>query len=120
MSQTISVSEFAERLPESAQIDDIYDVLSSNRRRQVLRCLDGNDGPTAIADLARDVAREEAPDGEEPELAAVERVQVSLYHADLPKMAEAGLVEVARDRRTTRFSRTGAALAVELRPGEDS
>lgn len=75
------------------------DVVTDQRRRNVLQCLDGRDDGLALADLANDVAaleRETNRDDVAP--AFVERVYVSLYHCHVPKLAEAGVVEYRADR----------------------
>lgn len=89
----------------------LFDVLSSPRRRYVLANLQHCDEPTTLADLARDVCAWElgcdpsdVPEGRD------EPVRVSLYHAHVPKMVDAGLVAYEEDRRTVCTTDTALKL----------
>ncbi|WP_415382564.1 hypothetical protein [Halosimplex sp. TS25] len=66
----------------------VYDVLSSTRRRDVVRLLDDADTGLGLRDLAEAVAeREGNADAEQ-----IRRIQASLYHVHVPKLADAGIV----------------------------
>jgi hypothetical protein len=76
----------------------VHDLLSSERRRHVLDCLDDH-GSLALPDLADEVAAREhdEPFQYVPE-DAVLTIYLSLYHAHVPKLAEAGLVDYDQER----------------------
>lgn len=86
-------------LPESPGLDELFDALSNERRRRVVRYLNDRRAPIALADLAREVAaREEGVATDDVGPDEVERVHVSLYHVHVPKLADRGLVEYDPDR----------------------
>lgn len=70
--------------------NDAFDVLGHHRRRYALQCLREYENPMALADLADEVAVREY-DAPLPEIDAetVKEVYVSLYHAHIPKLADA-------------------------------
>lgn len=85
----------------------LFDALADERRRVVLDCLAGADAPMAVEDLARQVAArrrwgEEPAGRSDPPADAVHRVHVSLHHAHLPKLDDAGLVEYDPDEQVVR------------------
>lgn len=80
-------------------------VLAEPRRRTILRALQTANGSLPIEDGAARVAARENdrhPEGVEPTDARL--VAIDLQHAHLPKLAEAGLVEVDTARRVVRLS----------------
>lgn len=84
---------------EADALDTIFDLLSSPRRRHVLRCLDEYDDPLALADLADEVAvREYDRPLTETSPEEVKRIYVSLYHTHVPKLEDAGVVEYNQER----------------------
>lgn len=81
--------------------DHAYAVLADSRRRGLLERLRGRSAPTALADLARELATDERDEPfEDVPVEAVTRIYASLYHHHVPKLAEAGLVEYDPDDRT--------------------
>ncbi|WP_435179594.1 DUF7344 domain-containing protein [Halorussus sp. AFM4] len=95
-------------------IDDVsaaFDLLRDARRRGVLYTLKRN-GQTSVEELAERIAAwQSAEDGEtDPE-----SVEVSLVHAHLPKLADAGVVEYDRDRGTAELADRGDDLDPLLR-----
>jgi|GEM_PF-816895 len=87
------------RVPD-VSLDEVFDVLSSRRRRQALYCLQRNDGPMATRELAEQIAAggHEAVDGAASDL--LKRVYTGLRHAHLPKLASLGIVSVDDDWHT--------------------
>lgn len=90
-------------------------TLADPRRRTVLRALQAANGPLSIEDGAARVAARENdrhPEGVEPIDARL--VAIDLQHAHLPKLAEAGLIEVDTERRVVSLDvpveRVGAYL----------
>lgn len=87
--------------------DVAFDLVRAARRRYVLYHLLENPGGTSIERLVAAVARrEETPDRE--------RIETSLRHAHLPKLADAGLVALESDRLVPR--RSLAAIEPYLSP----
>lgn len=82
----------------------IFEALVDRRRRYVLfSLLDTSDGVAELDDLAEQVRRwERAADGADPE-AHRDRVLASLYHVDVPRLADAGLVEFDPRSKTVRY-----------------
>lgn len=82
-------------------LDTLFDALANRRRRDVLRCLSERDVPIALADLAEDVAAlEEETERTNISATDVKNVYTALYHTDIPKLDELGLIEYRRDRNT--------------------
>lgn len=82
----------------------LFEVLSARRQRLVLRHLLRSEGSLNVRDLTRRVATSEIEDRPDPE-----RVRARLYHVDLPKLRDAGLITVEGDV----VSATEAITAVE-------
>lgn len=77
--------------------DEVLDALSDRRRRDVVRCLQANDGTMTMADLADEIAvRESETDVTNVSSDEVKRVYISLYHAHVPKLASADVVEYSQ------------------------
>ncbi|WP_276261518.1 DUF7344 domain-containing protein [Haloglomus litoreum] len=80
-------------------LDGMFGVLRNDRRRAVLRYLDSRAAPVEIGAVAEHIA---ALENEKPPelLHSLERkrVYVALYQFHLPKMADAGVIEFAKDR----------------------
>lgn len=90
------------------EVDAVFDVLGDRRRRHVISCLLEEDRAIALWDLARIVAhRESDRPGGEIDRESVAKIQTSLYHVHVPKLAAAGVVEYDRDRDLVRAA-TGA------------
>ena len=88
-------------------IDGLLGTLTSNRRRCVLYCLlDAEDGQASVDGLI-EYLLEYCPEATERE-----RVGIHLYHAELPRLSAAGLVEFDRQSDTVRIDRE--ALCEEL------
>lgn len=83
----------------STEIDEMFHILQNERRRDVLRYLQNNEGNITTSDLAEFIAAKEC-NKPESQLRSQERkrVYVALYQSHLPKMAEAGAVEYDQDR----------------------
>lgn len=73
-----------------------FGPLAHGLRRRVMTVLRNVDGPIALADLARDLARQESGD----EFAGAQQILINLYHWHLPKLADHGLVEFDTHRNT--------------------
>lgn len=85
-------------------------------RRRVLESLEAAGCPLGLADLAVELARQEAGPGAD----AWERAEcrwIELYHNHVPALEAAGLVEYHRERRTVALS-PGALEQYEAPPPE--
>lgn len=93
--------------------DELFDILSSHRRRYAIHAIKQNGGKAELSDLAEQVA---AWENEKPldELAADERhcVYTSLQQTHLPAMDRAGVVEF--DRGTAVMTDQADALDVYI------
>ena len=71
----------------SPTLDTVLDLLSNRRRRYALYHLSRGDGSAAVSKLAETIADLESEPVDE------RRVRRDLYHSQLPRLAEAGVVE---------------------------
>lgn len=76
---------------DSDRVDDLFSVLASARRRDVLDYLNASDADADLDELVGEVLRRD------DELRAVsdedrQRTYLRLYHGDIPKMVDAGFV----------------------------
>jgi len=102
---------------ETLTRDVVFDVLSSARRRQVLRLLK-TEGPMELTELAEHVAaRENDTTVENLTKQQRKRVYVSLYQTHVPKMEDAGLVEY--DQETSMVSLKARAAEIDRYLGRD-
>ena len=105
----------------NGDLDDIFALLSHPRRRALLYLLcEADEDPLWTANLAVRLARIETDGGEDPH-DQVEEVTMALRHNHLPKLADAGLVDV--DASMTTLSYEGDDRIDDLlewtRPMED-
>lgn len=71
---------------------ECYELLADDQRRAAIEVLADRQSPVELSDLAAAVAAREAPpEGVDTEL--VDRVEVRLHHAHLPKLADFGVLE---------------------------
>ena len=91
----------------------VYDLLSSSRRRVLLRYLDRNGGRASFADATRAVA---VAEGADPAAAPSEykHVYVSLYQSHVPKLVEAGVVDHDREAKTLALTERADPLFAHL------
>lgn len=103
---------------EESTKDEIFEVLSSSRRRQLLYHLHRRGGEAALGDLAEDVAAAEAD--EEIDESVVKRFYISLYQTHVPKLEEAGFVVYREDEKrvelTDRIDEIGRVLEADGDP----
>ncbi|QLK26476.2 hypothetical protein HYG81_02325 [Natrinema zhouii] len=85
--------------PSDLSLDDIYHLLQTKRRRDVLRYLHEEGGRVRLRDLAEQVAAWEQETAVE-NLSSDERqrVYISLYQSHLPKLDNHGIVNYDKDR----------------------
>lgn len=93
-------------------LDDVFELLSKERRRYVLYYLEHHDGPVSIAELAG-VLEEWEEGSARPETDdRYEQVVLSLKHHHLPKAAEAKFIEYDPDEDEIQI--TGAPTEFEV------
>ncbi len=85
-------------------LDTVFDLLRSERRRHVLYYLNERDGEVPVEDVVEALTDEEV-DGD-PSEGEFERVEVSLRHVHLPKATEAEFIEYDREEGVLRVSGT--------------
>lgn len=89
--------------------DEVFEVLSSSRRRLILYHLYRRGGEAELRDLAADTA--EAEREEEVDDDVIKRFYISLYQTHVPKLEEVGLVR--HDSDTNTVSLTDKAEEIE-------
>lgn len=105
--------------PSELPADDIYHILQTKRRRDVLRYLRDADGPVRLRDLAERVAAwEQETTVEHLSSDERQRVYISLYQSHLPKLDNRGIVEYDKDRG--RVEATPLAAQFEPYLGDDT
>lgn len=95
------------------QKDELFQILSSHRRQQVIKICDQAQEPVALSQLAQRIAATEQ--GKEiDELTGKERKRIytSLQQTHLPMMARADVIEY--DGRTAELTEDGAELSVYM------
>jgi hypothetical protein len=99
--------------------DDIYDILSSARRRYILLQLKQRQGPIELTELAEELAawENDAPVADLPQEDR-KRVYVSLYQTHIPKLDDAGLVEYDSDSGLVAIRRDRTAIDSYLPCGD--
>ena len=124
LEETESIEELRERGVEepgqsSLSKDEIFEVLSNRRRRQIIRFLQDQDGRSTTSELAEYIAAVEN-DTSVPQLTSSQRkrVYVGLYQNHLPRMDELGVIEYAKNRGTVRLRDAAADTEPYLRASE--
>ena len=78
--------------------NDIFEILSSERRRMIMHYLDDNEGPVRLRALATHIAAvEEEKDEADLSDDEIRRVYISLYQYHIPKMDDFGVISYDRD-----------------------
>jgi len=77
-------------------LDAVFEMLRSERRRNVLYILYQRAGPVQVSDLADEVATRED--------AELTRVATAIRHVHLPKLDDAGVVEFDAEAGSVRFA----------------
>ncbi|OYR41519.1 hypothetical protein DJ82_05040 [Halorubrum sp. Ib24] len=99
--------------------DEVFEVLSSSRRRLILYHLHRRGGEAVLRDLASDTAEAESEDEVDDDI--VKRFYISLYQTHVPKLEEVGLVRYDSDTKTVsltdRIEEVEAILETESEPG---
>lgn len=93
-------------------IDELLSVLSDDHRRFIISYLAEREEPVSIAELAREIRAWE----EDPMVGTSDEGQIitSLYHRHLPKLSEADIVEIDKERTTIQSGETLADASMLL------
>lgn len=74
-------------------LNDVFDVLSEERRREALRVISEQETSLTLADLADEVAvRENQSPLSEVSAEETKRIYIDLYHSHVPKLTEIGAI----------------------------
>lgn len=107
---------------ESASSSTPFELLANERRRHTLQYVHQRTGAVGLDELATQIVDWEQEDttevGHMNHEDHHERVVVSLYHAHLPKLADAGVLDYDADRGTVQ-SGSNARLETVLSTAED-
>ncbi|AHF99528.1 hypothetical protein HALLA_12740 [Halostagnicola larsenii XH-48] len=96
--ETVSPIEADGRL-EAVSKDDAFHLLQTSRRRDVVRYLQGRNGPIELRDLAEQVAAwEQGTTIDSLSSSERQRVYISLYQTHLPKLDEHDIVDYDKNR----------------------
>lgn len=77
--------------------DEVFEVLSSSRRRLILYHLHRRGGEAVLRDLASDTAEAQHDGAVDDDI--VKRFYISLYQTHVPKLEEVGLVQYDSDSK---------------------
>jgi hypothetical protein len=80
-------------MPSDSYTDDLFDSLSSARRRAVITALDDARTPVSLSELAESITTDETESVGERSPDSVRSVTTSLHHVHLPKLDAADVVE---------------------------
>lgn len=81
--------------------DELFEILSNQRRRHILHSLMQDDSPLEIGDLSQEIAAwEDEVDYEQVSSTDRKRVYTALQQSHLPKMDRAGVIEFDQNRGT--------------------
>lgn len=88
-------------LETAGELDSLFLCLADRRRRIMLAGLSGKPTPVVVEDLVEHIREREVGESAD-ESSADERVEITitLLHNHLPKMAEAGVIDVDDDADT--------------------
>ncbi len=105
----MAITNRYEGLPET----QIHDLLRNERRRQVIKHLQGTVGSTTLRDLAETIAEREC--GQSPPPKDVrDSVYNSLHQTHLPKLDRNGIVEYDANRKTIRLTENARSVDVYM------
>lgn len=109
-----SRQQFAEYPPtrvDDLPADDVLRLLSQPMRRVLLSCLYQQDVPLAVADVSKEIVQRTADKrGEDVTEDKAKHCYLSLYHRDIPKLADYGIVTMNHDENTVELTARGEAL----------
>lgn len=101
------------------ELDDIFELLTKERRRFVLYYLEDQSSPVSISELARKIEEWEtgSPPAELPD-EKYQDIMLTLKHQHLPKAAQVEYIEYDPDQNTIELTGTPAEVSVILSVAE--
>lgn len=108
-------------------LDDVFELLTKERRRFVLYYLEEQDGPVRVGDVAEKIEEweSESPPSEPPD-EKYENIVITLTHRHLPKAAEVKFIDYDREENIIELTGSPSEFNVILsvaeaieQPGED-
>ena len=122
----VEIQEAIERgqTPDKLTLDEIFEILMNERRREVIAYLRSDaDHSATLDELAEYIAAKEN-DIEIPQLSSAQRkrVYIGLYQCHLPKMDEYGVIDFEKNRGTIELTDTITQLEpyIELHGQQDN
>jgi hypothetical protein len=104
-SEETSQQDAETEVEEQLSLDVVFEILKNERRRSVLRYLQGDEDRVVLGELAEHIAAHENDTTVESLTAQQrKRVYVGLYQCHLPKMDDAGIVDFDRNRGVVELS----------------
>lgn len=86
-------------------LDTLLNTLSIARRRRILRHLVDLSEPIAVDELAGEIAKsEQSVEARPSSTISDDTIEARLYHVDLPKLSEAGLIHHNSARETVQLT----------------
>lgn len=99
--------------------DEIFDILSNERRRYILFYIKRHGGPVNLMELVRELAaREEDTTPEPVSDQAEKRVYISLYQTHIPRLEEAGFIEYDADSNLLSLGDASSAVGRYIGPSD--
>lgn len=119
--QGVSLDAEPDGVPAQLEPDDVYHILQTRRRRDVLRYLHRTEGRVRLRALAEQVAAWEAGTTVDDLTSSQrQRVYISLYQTHLPKLDTHGIIDYDKDRGTIEPTPLAADLVPYLTGLESS
>ena len=88
-------------------LDEIFDILSSERRRYAIYYLHEQNGPVAVEELANIISKwEDDPPTQDSSWDEINKLQIDLIHNQLPKTAEVEFVQYHPEQGTIQVEGT--------------
>jgi DNA-binding transcriptional ArsR family regulator len=114
--QTVSESEDGREHGEPMlSLDQVFEILKNERRREVMSYLRTNGGEATLSDLAEHIAAlENDTTVRQISSSQRKRVYVGLYQCHLPKMNDMEIIDFEKNRGTVRLGPNASLLAPYL------
>lgn len=99
--------------PSDVAVDDVFELLSDERRRLVLEHLLRRPSPVSVPEVVDHLVTAELNGHDQAEELS-SRIAVSLHHIHLPKLAAADLIDYDRERREVTLRESATAVEPHL------
>ncbi len=99
------IEELVDPLPDELSVDTVLRLFGERRRRLIVNRLSQHDVALPLADVAKEVVAEKndvaLPETDDD---VVLSVYLALYHNDIPRLEDHGIVEYEREKDVVRLS----------------